>query len=739
MNNFAGFIALHPTAAPSEYLHRLQRRFPVRTSRMAGNIAVPDVQAIGGFQASALNDEQKRSQLFLDGEIFNAADLARGLGVDAARWTTATLLHHLILRDGLDATARVNGQFLIVYIEDGIVHLLNDHSGVQQVFYHQGKNFFLFASDIKFILAHPQCPSEIDWASSLRRRLPHTILSSYRSYATWFKDIHLLPEATDCSIRVAEKRMAQRRYWNALYDYEMPSPDDSRKAADVMEEYFALLDDAVKIRITDGDRACSFLSGGLDSSAVCALAARYRPLDSFSIINQTTVIEDTTSVCDNLARDLGFSNAQFLIPYHELVFDKQRWKQRIWRTESPVNHTDALTKNLLHYAMGRRSGNVPYVLTGTGSDQYNGGLVRWVVADAETEEQSADAFLAQVKDAELRKLIPRDEEGLWRMRKLVSRDFLQEISGEKLEKNYWMYYPQAALHGQTYSLLWDEVRAASAHGRSVRFPFLDYRFAQFIASVPERLHRELFYDKQILRTPSKKLLPDYVTAAGKAPSYHPGYDFRFKAYNFLTSGADSLLEEAFGSRGTAHAVIDTEQLWKRVEAIKQKPEAYEWQELMHIINLRLLEDLASKDERDLDFEKDLEAPREISFAKPAAANSALKKRLGVKCEEEMLALPLRFCDGCGLMQDYKTGALFLAKNNTLAYELDADEAGWIALLKGIDGERSTREILKTTGISFNVVREYFMLSLKEELLCFGSAVEAPASKEPIAEAEAVFA
>jgi asparagine synthase (glutamine-hydrolysing) len=729
MNNFAGIITYSPSAGIADYLQKLRSKFPQRCARMQ-SASTEGLEAIGHFETSALNASAP-GQLYFDGELFNGDDIAASIGATATeRQNAATLLHALILKSGVDALSKVNGQFLILYVDAAqkIIRLLTDHSGVQQVFYHQGADFFIFASDIRFLLAHPQCPSQIDWESSLRRPRGYTVMHSYRSYSTWFKEIKLLPEAVECSINYREKKVSQRRFWNGLYDYAPPSASDKRKAGDVMEEYMALLEDAVRIRTRDAGDAHSFLSGGLDSSVICAMAAKGRPLHSYSIVTQTTVLEDTTSVCHKLAGDLGFSNEQFLIPYHELVYDKQRWKSRIWRTESPVNHTDALTKNLLHYAISNHHPEVPYVLTGTGSDQYNGGLVRWVMADEDSEARSAETFLKKVKDAGLQQFAGRDEDTYWRLRNVVRPEFIAESAGGKLQSNYWMYYAQSALHSETYSLLWDELRAASAHGRSVRFPFLDYRFAQFFASVPEQLHKELFYDKQILRVPARKLLPSYVTEKAKAPAFIPGYDLRFSLFNSLTSGPDSLLEQAFGGRSMQHPVIDIEQLWARVEAMKQQPEIYEWQELIQIINLGLLEQLAGQDEASLHFEREMEAPELIRFDKPAETKRSLEKRLAVKTEAELLAQPLQFAGGCGLMQDYKTGTLFLSKNNTLAYELDEEYAEWIALLKAIDGAKSTQQLLAETAGTFEDIREFFTLAMKEQLLSFRETTNAAAAQ-----------
>lgn len=719
MNSFAGIIGLgqQKESQGQAYQERLSRNFP---SRFANAIIVNEdnITARGAFEASVLNNNAN-SSLYLDGEIYNHSEIARYLGIDASLQDTASLLHLLIISKGISAVERLNGQFLIIYIDNQTqqTYLLNDHAGIQQVFYYQHKDFLLFASDIKFLLQHPQCPKEIDWETSLKRPHPCYVLSSYNQYTTWFKDIHLLPEASIATIDNNSGKLSLDKFWNGLSAYPMYDINDRRTQADVMEEYMALLEDAVKIRCLEEGSAHSFLSGGLDSSAICALAAKYRDLKTYSIITQVTCLEGTTDICNDLSQDLKFDNTQFLVPFHEIVFNHDLWKQRVWRAESPVNHTDSLTKTLLHYAISKKDPSAKYILTGTGSDQYNGGLARWIIADQDNAGQSAAHFLKTIKDHELTKLISREDEGFWNMRHMLNRDFLSAVSGKQLEANNWMYYVKSAVHINTFSLLWDEVRASSSHGHVTRFPFLDHRFSEFIAGVPPHMHQELFFDKQILRTPSHKILPDYVINKPKAPSYIPEYDFRIKLLDFLTVDNDmAMVREAFGDLESPHPVINKKALVERIRNMRSNPHFGDWNNIVQLINLGLLEQLATKTERDLAYEPVIEQPLEVNFKDPATARSFLEKRLSIKGTEDLLGSALHFGPGCALLHDPLNNKMFLSRKNNLAYEIDDEYADWKNFLLRINNSMSTREILEQLDIHFEKIEEPFYLSLKEEIL-----------------------
>lgn len=194
--------------------------------------------------------------------------------------------------------------------------MINDQMGIQQIFYHQAPSYLLFSSELKLLLKHPLCPNKIDWHQSLKRAIPFEVLNGEVNYNAWFKDVLLLKPGTDMMIHADSGQIQKQEYWDP-YPQVGESKYQNAKAA--MDDYMALLEDAVRIRIQDQDKAYSLLSGGLDSSIICAIAAQTKSLDSFSVITRTTMLEETTNICYQLAKDQGF-------PIPNLSFRCINWK-----------------------------------------------------------------------------------------------------------------------------------------------------------------------------------------------------------------------------------------------------------------------------------------------------------------------------------------------------------------------------------------------------------------------------
>ncbi len=698
------------------WIHDTYQRFPGSCAELPIQVS-NELRLCGDFQY--YNEEGNDGcACYFIGDIFNRSEYEGLFGNDLKDHVNdAALAARLIQRNGIDAVRNMNGQFLIVYCDfkTNQCSIVNDHIGIQQMIYYRHNNFILFGSEVKLIMGHPDCPKEIDWSIALKRPQPHVVLGAFKSYATWFRDLYLLPGASILGFDLTSGVSSLSNYWR-LQDF-LPAKNDVRNAQQVMEEYFLLLEDAVRIRMNPTGVTHGLLSGGLDSSAICALAARHGKLQTYSIINQTTVLEETTNYCHTLSQELGCGNAQYLIPYHKLVFNADLWKRRVWRAESPVNHTDSFTKTMLHHAIQRSDNKARYILSGTGSDQLNGGLAAYVVGVLESQEEGWRKLHAEILDVENKSLIAREEDSLWEVRHFVNRSFLSEAAGLTVEENSWLVCIDSALHAQAFSLLWDEQRAASAHGHVTCYPFLDYRIAEFIAAVPLHLHQELFLDKQILREPCKKLLPDYIVNKPKMPYNLPEYDIRAELYESLTQdGPDSLFTAAFGDIHLPHPVIDKHHLFKRIQAMREKPEIMEWLRIMHIINIGLLEQLAGKQESDMQYEADMGVPVEVNFKNMESAQLLLKRELDILTEDQLLDKPVQFGENCSLLIDTKTQGYFLSKRNHLLYELDDEAAEWKQFLMKIDQQKSARDIVDELDIAYEKIEEFFMLAIKEQIL-----------------------
>ena len=711
MHSFFGIISTRGNANEFNF-DRLKAKFPTPFNH-ATVFQNKVLHLMGDLRQSLMPNG---SALYCCGEFYGANAI-----LDAQKQLEQ--LHQRVALLGLNAAAaELNGRFMLCYLDASLqkAQVLTDQIGIQQVFYHAGQGFFLFASEIKFLLQHPRCPKTIDWKNALRRSIPFEVLDGEKNYHAWFKDIFLLEEATELSIDLNTGDSNKRAYWNPYeggHEGLTHQNGDERRTQQVMDEYIELLEDAVRIRIQDRETAFSFLSGGLDSSILCAMAARIKPTETFSIITQTTLLEETTQLCDQLANDLHFGNTQFVVPYHRLASDMELWKKRVWRAESPFAHTDSMTKTLLHDAIRRHHPDIPYTLTGTGSDQLNGGLARWIVEDADTHEESWKNMIGKVSEAELRHHLPERLHALWGAHRFLQHDFVESISGQSVERNPMLYYIKSNVHINQFVLLWDENRAAYSHRHSARYPFLDHRFLPFLANIPERLHGELFYDKQILRIPAARYLPDYILNKPKAPANVGMYDRRLAFYNSLINPRKlDLLEEALGPLHEPHPVIDKMALVAELERLGQQPDYKAWQYLLNVLNLGLLEKLHLQDEASMCYEDEIQQVMEtVTTINPTTTNR-LRQQMDIVPEEALLRRPIQFADGCSLVTEHPSGKVYLNKNEILVYEIDEEDPAWRSFLFAIDNKRSTMQLLEAQAIDFEQIRDYFYLCLKEAIL-----------------------
>lgn len=706
MHSFYGIIDLSEKGHIETGFPILRHKFP-SAFRSAATIEHSHLQLMGDIQYHVHPDG---SVLCLCGELY---------GTDTTPILQVPRVHERIRQTGLAAAAaELNGRFMICYISPGghSTHLITDHLAIQQVFVHRGKDFLLFASELRFLLQHPQCPKNIDWKNALRRSIPFEVLDGERNYSAWFEGISMLEEATELRLNMQTGQTEKSTYWQP---YTSQTTSNFRNASDVADAYMALLEDAVRLRTQDSEAAYAFLSGGLDSSIICALAAKEKPVASFSIITQTTLLEETSPLCSQLAHDLGIQNTQFTVPYHRLAMDANLWKKRVWRAESPFAHTDSMTKTLLHDAIRRLHPHIGFTLTGTGSDQFNGGLARWIIEDADTPEVSWANMMDKIKEAERRHLLPERLHALWGARRFLQPDFIATWTGAAPESNPWMYYVKSNVHINHFVLIWDENRAGYAHRHSVRYPFMDPRFVPFFAQIPQEFHGELFYDKQILRRPAARHLPDYILNKPKAPAFTGRYDRRFQVYQTLIHpGNLDLLEEALGPINEPHPSIDKKALVVELHRLIEKPEHKAWQYLLNVINLGLLEKLHEQDENTMVYEEEVHTMMEAVTNLDRSATARLRQQFDIDPEETLLSRPLHFAEGCSLVTEYGSGKVFIQKNEILAYEIDQNEHLWYNFLFALDGTKSAKEILDTLNGDVEGIRDYFYLCLKEGILCF---------------------
>jgi asparagine synthase (glutamine-hydrolysing) len=245
-------------------------------------LAVIDVE--GGKQPMLrARGAEPPSVLTFSGEIYNFPELRAELTalghVFETRSDTEALLR-AYLAWGPESVTRLNGMFAYA-IWDGPrerLFLARDRLGVKPLFYAIRGRSLVFGSEPKALLAHPDVPSEVDDEGLAEVLVMGPMRTPGRGVYRGVEELRpgftLLFDADGARVT---------RYWQLE---SRPHPDDLDATTSQVR---ALLEDAVRRQLVSDVPLCTLLSGGLDSSAVTALAARFLreqgrgPVDTYTI------------------------------------------------------------------------------------------------------------------------------------------------------------------------------------------------------------------------------------------------------------------------------------------------------------------------------------------------------------------------------------------------------------------------------------------------------------------------
>ena len=220
-----------------------------------------------GRQPMTVRDGGRTPVLVYNGELYNTAELRaelRSLGHEFTGRSDTEVLLHAYLQWGEACPGRLNGIFAFAVWEPERRRLFcaRDRMGVKPFFYTVKNGAFIFASELKGLLAHPELEAEADKASVLELLLTGP---GRTPGCGVFRGLRELPPA-HCAV-FDEDGLARRRYWKL-----MPRRH-TENAADTAAHVRWLVTDAVERQLVSDVPLGTFLSGGLDSGIISAVAA----------------------------------------------------------------------------------------------------------------------------------------------------------------------------------------------------------------------------------------------------------------------------------------------------------------------------------------------------------------------------------------------------------------------------------------------------------------------------------
>jgi asparagine synthase (glutamine-hydrolysing) len=290
MCGIAGFIG----EGESPVLHRmidvLAHRGPDgegtwidRNSRIfLGHRRLSIVDIAAGSQPMTTLDEQL--VITFNGEIYNHADLRKKLEALGHRFKTdhsdTEVLLYGYRQWGSTLLEKLNGMwsFAIYDREKREFFLSRDRFGKKPLFYYSDDRTFVFASELTALRLHPAVPKNVD-PQALQKLFAYGFIP-----APWalLARVKKLPAGHWIKVQVQDLRCEIRKYWEFELDpFETIPPNPERAWG---EELVQRLDEAVRCRLEADVPVGVFLSGGIDSTTIAALAARHHPsIETFSI------------------------------------------------------------------------------------------------------------------------------------------------------------------------------------------------------------------------------------------------------------------------------------------------------------------------------------------------------------------------------------------------------------------------------------------------------------------------
>lgn len=431
-----------------------------------------------------------RVALVYNGEVYNFQELRAELQAEGytfrSRSDTEVVLHAWH-RWGLEAVSRFNGMFAFAVWDrrDQALYLVRDRYGIKPLYYAAWDQTFLFGSEQKAILAHPGARRVVD----RRALLEYFTFQNIFTDRTLLDGVRLLPAGSIGRVPLGGSGVPSvTRYW----DYRFREPDAPADPQEYREELDRLLRQAVSRQLVTDVELGSYLSGGMDSGTLTALAARERPyIKTFTCGFDVSSASGMELAFDERAKAEAMS-ARFKTEHYERVLkagDMERCLPKVaWHIEEP--RVGQSYPN--YYAAQLASKFVKVVLSGAGGDELFGGYPwRYYRATACHDfEHYVDQYYAfwqrLVPNSTLADLfapIWADVKDVW------TRDIFRDVflaHDNELDRpedyiNHSLYFEcKTFLHG----LFVVEDKLSMAHGLETRVPFMDNDLVDFAMQCP---------------------------------------------------------------------------------------------------------------------------------------------------------------------------------------------------------------------------------------------------------------
>ncbi len=460
-----------------------------------------------------------------NGEVYNFESIRRELeqgGVSFSSHTDTEVILRAYEKWGPAALHKFNGMFAFAIWDEvkKTLFIARDRIGIKPFYYFKDNKVLLFGSEVQALMHSRYIPAEINWEAVYGQIIVNS-LYQHHLHRTLVKNVFALPPGHFMTVN-ADGQVKTGKYW------DLPEAPENRgnTREELVEHLKELFEDSIRLRLVSDVPVAAFLSGGMDSSVISAVAARM--LKEYKLTAITVAYEGggKNLYTGEEDRDLAFSRI-----VAGTLGDKVR--HNVIRVK-PAGITVPAIDNIIDLAsftdderlltiFGNyrtvKEQNFKVVLNGQGADEILGGYIavnyiRKGIFDIKNPGKDlirhAFPYLSIPDENTLSKELLQDVDDVYE----DLHGFYRQLPGEPLEKAH-RFLVKTELQG----ILKFEDHLSMRSSIECRVPFLDHRLIEWAFRTPFQHHvrEEDMMGKMLLRDAARSFLPKNVIDRPKQP------------------------------------------------------------------------------------------------------------------------------------------------------------------------------------------------------------------------------
>tara|TARA_B100000900_G_scaffold348699_1_gene314553 strand:- start:2447 stop:4327 length:1881 start_codon:yes stop_codon:yes gene_type:complete len=452
-------------------------------------LSILDVSDLG---KQPMHSKDEKWVITFNGCIYNFKELKSDLESHGHKFISTSdteVISEGFSRYGVDFVKKFNGMFAIGAwnAHEKKLYLIRDRYGIKPLYYWFNGKTLVFASEIKSIIEHRDYKIDVD----LNALNEYFTFQNIFSYNTLFKDVTMLPPANIAEVSSSSNAIIHNSWW----DYDFSNTDNKINFSDSKKITKELFEQAVKNQMVSDVPLGSYLSGGMDSGSITAIASKQvSRLATFTCGFDMNEVSGIESNFDE-RRDAEFMANHFKTEQYEQVMNSDDIK---WCLPKLVYHLEDLRAGMSYpnYYISRLASKfVKVCLQGTGGDELFGGYPwrYYRVFDSLTKKD----FFNQYYNF-WQRLVPDDQK-----LELFTKDVINQIDDINAPRktfervftfndNLKYDTPEDHINNSLYfeiktflpALFLVGDKLAMAHGLEERFPFMDNDLVEFAMKIP---------------------------------------------------------------------------------------------------------------------------------------------------------------------------------------------------------------------------------------------------------------